>query len=264
MTRRRQCAKMREGAAQQGQGGEGENDMALNGSHITWLGHAAFLIETSRGRRIVMDPFLTHNPACPAEYQDLSHLGSVDVITVSHGHGDHMEDAGALGKLTGAPIVANFEIASYLETVEGAPATIGMNKGGTVSIGDIHITMVHAVHSSGIAAAGGVVYGGEAAGFVLQLEDGLTIYHAGDTNVFSDMRLIHELYRPEVVLLPIGGHFTMAPKEAAYAVQLLKPRVVIPMHYGTFPPLTGTPAALSDLVGDDATVVALEPGGTYA
>lgn len=235
--------------------------VAMNGARITWLGHAAFLIETAKGRRLVMDPFLTHNPRCPEGHRQVA---AADVITVSHGHSDHMEDAAAIGKRTGAPIVANFEIASYLQEAEGAPATIGMNKGGTVEVAGLKITMVEAVHSSGIATPAGTVYGGEAAGFVVELEDGLTLYHAGDTNVFSDMRLIHDLYAPAIALLPIGGHFTMAPKEAAYAVRLLQPQVVIPMHYGTFPPLTGTPAALGDLVGGDAEVVALEPGESYA
>ncbi|MDA8200125.1 MAG: metal-dependent hydrolase [Thermaerobacter sp.] len=235
--------------------------IALNGTCITWLGHAAFLIETSRGRRLVMDPFLTHNPMCPDGFR---HIDAADVITVSHGHSDHMEDAAAIGQRTGAPIVANYEIASYLQDVEGAPATIGMNKGGTVEVAGLRLTMVEAVHSSGIATPEGQRYGGEAAGFVVELEDGLTLYHAGDTNVFSDMRLIHDLYAPAIALLPIGGHFTMAPKEAAYAVRLLGPQVVIPMHYGTFPPLTGTPAALADLVGDQARVVALQPGESYA
>ncbi len=235
--------------------------IALNGTRITWLGHAAFLIETSRGRRLVMDPFLTHNPMCPAA---LKRVEAADVVTVSHGHSDHMEDAADIAKRTGAPIVANYEIASYLRDKEGVPSTIGMNKGGTVEVAGLRLTMVDAVHSSGIAAPEGQQYGGEAAGFVVELEDGLTLYHAGDTNVFSDMRLIHDLYAPAIALLPIGGHFTMAPKEAAYAVRLLEPQIVIPMHYGTFPPLTGTPAALADLVGDRTRVVALRPGESYA
>lgn len=235
--------------------------MGLNGTRITWLGHASFLVTSPKDRSIVMDPFLTHNPKCPDQYRELD---QADVITVSHGHGDHMADAAAIAKRTNAPVVSNFEIAAYLEEVEGAPSTIGMNKGGTVEVAGIRITMVQAVHSSGIATPAGMVYGGEAAGFVVEMEDGLTIYHAGDTTVFGDMALIHDLYKPEICLLPIGGHFTMAPKEAAYAVRLLKPRVVIPMHYGTFPALTGTPEALRDLVGDACEVAAVAPGETYA
>lgn len=233
--------------------------MQLEGATITWLGHATFLIETPGKKRIVMDPWLSGNPKCPDEYQALDRA---DMILISHGHFDHMGSAAELAKRTGAPIVSNFEIGSYLAS-QGVEGTIGMNKGGTVTIGDIKITMVHADHSSGISTGdGGTVYGGEASGFVVTLENGLTIYHAGDTNVFSDMAIIHDLYAPEVALLPIGGHFTMSPKEAAYAVKLLKPKMVIPMHYGTFDALTGRPDALKDLLaGESVEVLALEPGG---
>lgn len=232
----------------------------LDGAQITWLGHATFLIQSPRGQRIVTDPWLSSNPKCPESYHGLN---NVQVITVSHGHFDHMGDAESLAKRTGATVVSNFEIASHLEAA-GVKDTVGMNKGGTVMVNGMGFTMVHAVHSSGISTDHGLVYGGEAGGFVIQLENGLTIYHAGDTNVFSDMGLIRDLYAPEIALLPIGGHFTMSPKEAAYAVGLLGSRVVIPMHYGTFPVLTGTPAQLQTLVGDQAEVVALEPGQTYA
>lgn len=233
--------------------------MNLEGATITWLGHATFLIETSGHKKIVMDPWLDGNPKCPPAYHNLD---SADIILISHGHSDHMGSAAALAKRTGAAVVSNFEIGAYLAT-QGVENTIGMNKGGTVVFGDIKITMVHADHSSGISSADGTtIYGGEAAGFVVTLENGLTLYHGGDTNVFSDMNIIRDLYSPDVALLPIGGHFTMSPKEAAYAVKLLKPKMVIPMHFGTFEALSGTPQALKDLLSGEAVeVVALEPGG---
>lgn len=209
---------------------------------------------------MAIDPWLKDNPKCPQEFHDLA---GIDLILVTHGHFDHMGSAGELAGRSGATVVSNFEIASYLEQ-QGTKNTVGMNKGGTVSVDGIQVTMVDAVHSSGISTPNGMVYGGEAAGFVLTLENGLTLYHAGDTNVFGDMQLIHTLYAPDVALLPIGGHFTMSPKEAAYAVQLLQPKVVIPMHYGTFPILTGAPNELEDLLkGQSTEVVTLEPGSPY-
>lgn len=234
--------------------------MELGGTQITWLGHAAFLIRTPGGRHVVIDPWLAGNPKCPAAYHQWDRA---DVILITHGHFDHLGDAVDLAQRTNATVISNFEIVSYLES-QGIKNGMGMNKGGTVNVHDVAFTMVHAVHSSGISTALGIVYGGEAGGFVIRLENGLTIYHAGDTNVFSDMTLIRELYKPEIALLPIGGHFTMSPKEAAYAVSLLKPEVVIPMHYGTFPVLAGTPQQLAALVGDGAQVAGLDPGDTYA
>lgn len=232
--------------------------MDLDGATITWLGHATFLIETPGQKSMVIDPWLKGNPKCPKTYHDLQ---AADIILITHGHFDHMGSAAELAQRTGASVVSNFEIASYLES-QGVKKTIGMNKGGTVIFGDIKVTMVHADHSSGITTENGTIYGGEASGFVVTLENGLTIYHGGDTNVFSDMQLIRELYAPDIALLPIGGHFTMSPKEAAYAVKLLQPKMVIPMHYGTFEALSGTPQALKDLLANQPVdVLALEPGG---
>ncbi|MDA8193649.1 MAG: metal-dependent hydrolase [Thermaerobacter sp.] len=234
--------------------------MNLEGAGLTWLGHATFLLETARQRSIVVDPWLVGNPKCPQEFHQLDRA---DVILITHGHFDHMGSAVDLAKRTGATVIANFEIASFLEG-QGVENTVGMNKGGTVSVNEIQITMVHAEHSSGITTPNGLVYGGEASGFVITLENGLTVYHAGDTNVFGDMAHIAALYAPDIALLPIGGHFTMSPKEAAYAVGLLKPKTVVPMHYGTFPVLAGEPQALADLLAGTATeVVVAEPGHTY-
>lgn len=231
--------------------------MDFRGSTFTWLGHATFLVTTPGGKRIVLDPWLEGNPKCPPAYH---HLDRADLILISHGHFDHMGSAVALAKATGAPVVANFEICTYLES-QGVAATMGMNKGGTVEAAGVRATMVTADHSSGITVDHGTIYGGEPGGFVVELENGFTFYHAGDTNVFADMALIRDLYAPDLALLPIGGHFTMAPKEAAYALELLKPKAVIPMHYGTFPVLTGTPQALKALVaGKGVEVLEMEPG----
>ncbi|MCY0878979.1 MAG: metal-dependent hydrolase [Firmicutes bacterium] len=235
--------------------------MRLEGTRLTWLGHATFLVETPGNQRIVIDPWLKGNPSCPPAFHQLS---QVNLILVTHGHFDHMGSAHEVALATGAPVVSNFEIATYLQQL-GVASTVGMNKGGTVSFGEIQVTMVRADHSSGITREdGSIAYGGEPAGFVITLENGITVYHAGDTNVFSDMALIRELYSPDIALLPIGGHFTMSPKEAAYAVRLLQPKTVIPMHYGTFDALTGSPEAFLDLVkGEETEVVVLKPGEVY-
>jgi L-ascorbate metabolism protein UlaG (beta-lactamase superfamily) len=159
-------------------------------------------------------------------------------------------------------VVCIFETSSWLES-KGVSQTIAMNKGGTVDLEFVKLTMTHAVHSCGILDDGKIIYGGEAAGYVLTQLDGRRIYVAGDTNVFSDMALIQELYQPELAFLPIGDHFTMSPYEAAKAVRLLKPRKVIPLHFGTFPVLTGRPEHLAaQIKGEPCEVWALEPGKT--
>ncbi len=239
--------------------------MNLDGTEITWLGHASFLVKSPGGKTLVFDPWLQRegNPKAPESYNTLGTETGVDYILVSHGHFDHMGSAVSLAQASGAVVISNFEIAQYIES-QGVANTVGMNKGGTLELGDIRVTMVFADHSSGITTDKGMVYGGEPAGYVVTLENGMTIYHAGDTNVFGDMAHIRALYAPDVCLLPIGGHFTMSPKEAAYATRLLAPKVVIPMHYGTFDVLKGTPQALQDLLKDDAVEVrVLTPGDRY-
>lgn len=228
---------------------------------ITWLGHAAFRIDTPGGKVLLIDPWLT-NPKAPAGA--LEGLGRVDVILPTHAHFDHLGETVDLGLRHQPEVPCVFELHVHLQA-KGLTQTRPMNKGGTQTVaGGVRVTMVGADHSAGItddSHPGQAFYGGEPCGFVLELENGLRLYHAGDTNVFGDMSLIRSLYAPELALLPIGGLFTMGPREAATAARLLHPRFVVPMHYGTFPPLTGTPAELArELAGSDIEVLALEPG----
>ena len=229
------------------------------GFKLTWLGHNSFKLATRGGKTVLLDPWVEGNPACPKE---LRNFDRIDVMTISHGHGDHMSDAVTLGKKYKPTVVCNFEIHLYLQR-KGLATTSPMNKGGTQEVAGLKFTMVHAVHSSGIEDGGQIVYGGEPCGFVVTLEDGTRIYHAGDTGVHSDMALIAELYPPDVALLPIGDLYTMSPREAAVAARMLKPRIIVPCHYGTFPVLSGTPDQLREELGKlgvTAEVAALRPG----
>ena len=185
-----------------------------------------------------------------------------DVLVCTHGHYDHIADAMELGKREGTTVVGIFELCSWLQR-KGVKQVAPMNKGGTQVVADVKITMVHAVHSCGIQDGDQIVYGGEACGYVLEFSNGVKMYHAGDTNVFSDMAIIRDLYSPTIAMLPIGDHFTMSPREAAYACKLLKPEFVIPMHFGTFPLLTGRPSRLQELA-PEVKVVELKPGGTVS
>ncbi len=232
----------------------------LKGAKFTWLGHSTFRIETPAGRTVVIDPWVANNPACPEAQKKLA---KIDVLLCTHGHFDHIGDGVALAKEHGATVVGNFELCSWMQK-KGVATTAPMNKGGTQEVGDLRVTMVHADHSCGITDDDGqIIYGGEAAGYVIEFDTGLKLYHAGDTAVFGDMRIIHELYAPEIVMLPIGDRFTMGPREAAYACGLLRSHTVIPMHFGTFPLLTGTPGELNQLLADTGiTVCELAPGGT--
>src|SRR6185437_1876316 len=203
---------------------------------ITWLGHGTFQFRLPSGQTILMDPWTDGNPKYPAAHK----IDRVDTICISHGHFDHVHDVLPLARRFKPEIAAIFETATWLES-KGAQNTKAMNKGGSQKLGDLTVTMVHAVHSCGILDEGKIVYGGEAAGYVLHLPDGRTAYFAGDTNVFMDMQLIQRIYKPQLAFLPIGDLFTMSPREAAVACELLNAPKVIPMHFGTFPPLTGTP-----------------------
>lgn len=230
--------------------------MDLKGTKITWLGHATFRFETSEGKVVIVDPWVMGNPACPDAEKDPARI---DLMLITHGHFDHIGDAVELARKHSAQTFAIFETAHWLGSKE-VPNVDGMNKGGTVTAQGVRFTMTDAAHSCGILDGDKIVYGGEAAGYVLEFPGGLRVYHAGDTTVFGDMKIIGELYEPDICLLPIGDLYTMSPREAAYAMKLLDAKTVIPMHFGTFPVLTGTPDELQKLAGKGVDVVELKPG----
>ncbi|MGE0406001.1 MAG: metal-dependent hydrolase [Candidatus Korobacteraceae bacterium] len=233
----------------------------LNGAKLTWLGHATFRLETG-GKTIIIDPWIMGNPACP---QSEKQVKRVDALLCTHGHGDHIGDAVSIVRQHNPLVVGIYELATWLQN-KGAKQVSPMNKGGTQDVLGAKVTMVHAVHSCGIQEEdGSIVYGGEACGYVVELGSGFKLYHAGDTAAFKDMEIIRDLYAPDVALLPVGDHFTMSPREAAYACRMLQPKFVIPMHFGTFPVLKGTPAELKQRLAEykvDAQVVEMKPGQT--
>ncbi|MGE5242799.1 MAG: metal-dependent hydrolase [Betaproteobacteria bacterium] len=224
----------------------------------TWLGHSTFLFNTPGGKRILTDPWIATNPSTP---DSAKKIGAIDLILVTHGHADHTGDLVSVARNTGAHVVSTYEIALWLES-KGLQNTSPMGHGGTQEIGGVSIAMVDAVHTSSVVEEGRLIYLGSPAGFVIRFEDGLTVYFAGDTALFGDMRLIGEMHRPAIAFLPIGDRFTMGPEAAARAVEMLGVRQVVPMHYGTFPFLTGTPARLRELVRRGVEVVELKPGET--
>ncbi len=233
----------------------------MGSTKITWLGHSTFKLVTPGGSVVLVDPWVEGNPACPDALKTFDRL---DIMLLTHGHFDHIGDAVSLGRRHQPQVVGIYELCAWLEG-KGVAHTLPMNKGGSQQVGDLRVTMVHADHSCGILDDGKIVYGGEAVGYVIEIA-GRRLYHAGDTNVFGDMKIIRKLYAPELALLPIGDLFTMSPKEAAYACSLLRPKKVVGMHYGTFPPLTGRPQQLRQLLAEGqapgAEVVELQPGET--
>lgn len=226
------------------------------GTRITWLGHSTVLIQTAKGTNILIDPFIAQNPKYP---KDFVLPEKIHYILLTHGHGDHISDVVPVAARHGSTVVAIYELAAYVAG-KGVANTIGMNLGGTVQLDDVAATMVEAKHSSAAEDETGTHYVGVAAGYVLSVADGPVLYHAGDTAVFGDMKLIAELYRPEVAMLPIGGHFTMGPKEAALAARYLEPKIILPIHYGTIPELKGTPEELAAVVDAKVQVVRWAPG----
>jgi L-ascorbate metabolism protein UlaG (beta-lactamase superfamily) len=229
------------------------------GTRVTWLGHATVLVETPKGTNILIDPFIEQNPKYP---KDFALPEKIHYILLTHGHSDHIADAVPVAARHGSTAVAIYELASYVGG-KGVANTIGMNLGGTVNLDGVAVTQVEAKHSAGVMDEDGTHYAGVASGYVLAVGDGPVLYHSGDTAVFGDMKLIGELYRPQVAMLPIGGHFTMGPREAAMAVRLLEAKTILPLHFGTIPPLKGTPDELANLVEPGVEIVRWTPGETF-
>ena len=226
---------------------------------LTWLGHSSFRLDTPGGKRIYVDPFLHGNPKCPEAEQEPER---VDIVAVTHGHGDHVGDTIALAQKHGAKVVAQVELAGWIGAhgVDGAQLR-DPNKGGTVDVDGVKFTLTNAFHSS---SAPDGSYAGQPCGIVVEVENGTKLYFAGDTCVFGDMQLIGRIYEPDIAILPIGDHYTMGPREAAVALELLGVKRCVPCHWGTFPPLVGRPAQLAELAPAGVQVEQIEPGDSVA
>ena len=227
------------------------------GVEITWLGHGTVLYRSEKGRTVLADAWVDGNPACPPAAKTLP---KIDLLLITHGHSDHVEDLITIAKQHAPDIVCILEIAHHYRS-KGVQKLHGMNKGGTVEFQGIRATMVHAVHSSTIEEGDQLIPAGEAAGFIIEFENGTRVYHAGDTAVFSDMKLIGEIYHPTIAVLPIGDHYTMSPLEASFAAKMLGVKSIVPIHHSSFPVLTGTPAALRKLLeGSGIEILDVKPG----
>lgn len=243
--------------------------LAADGVRLQWFGQSAVKLTAPGGKVIVIDPFIVNNPVLPEAMRDLDRIGPVDLILVTHAHGDHWGDTAELARRSGAPVGVNADFGQTLRTLGVLPGSqlIRFNKSGPIRpIGDgITVTMVHAEHSSDFVHESSVHPGGEPVGYIIEFEDGFTVYHMGDTGVFGDMAWIGDYYQPDVALVPIGGHFTMDPAHAAFAIaEYVMPGAALPIHYGTFPPLTGTPAEFRRALGNaPVEVLSLSPGDTH-
>ena len=233
-----------------------------NGVTIQWYGHSTVLITSPGGKRIMIEAFVHNNPACPPELHDVRDL---DLLLITHGHFDHMQDVLEVVR-SGRPqkVICIHEIGLWLGT-KGVENVSDMNRGGTQEAEGIKVTMTPALHSSGFMDGDRLVYAGECSGYVIELENGYRVYHSGDTALFSDLALIGEIWRPDLALLPIGGHYTIGPEEAARAAKLLGVERVLPIHYGTWPLISGTPERLREAgKADGLEVLALRPGETLS
>jgi L-ascorbate metabolism protein UlaG (beta-lactamase superfamily) len=235
---------------------------------IAWLGHGTFHVTTPGGKKLLLDAWVDGNPACPGEWKARVRDEGLDAIFMTHGHFDHLDDLLSLATLTDASIVCMFDMVAWL-TAKGIPEDrlVGFNRGGTVEVAGVRATMTTAHHSSTYNDNGTIVSMGEAAGYVLRMENGFTIYHTGDTAVTYDMLIVGDLYQPDLTILPIGDWFTMGPRQAAYALKLIRSRYAIPGHYGTFPLLSGTPDQLREHLKEfnvPTEVIDLEPGASVA
>jgi L-ascorbate metabolism protein UlaG (beta-lactamase superfamily) len=227
------------------------------GVTITWIGHGTVLYRSAQGKNVLVDPWVDTNPAATPQGKALP---KIDLVLITHGHGDHVGDLAAIAKKHSPDIACIHEIAVHFGA-KGIQKLHGMGKGGTQELHGLRVTLVHAVHSSTIMDEGRLVPAGEAAGFVIEFENGTRVYHAGDTAAFSDMKLIGEIYHPTIAALPIGDLYTMSPLEASFAAKMLGVKTVIPIHHSTFPALTGKPETLRKLLeGTGIEVVALKPG----